>query len=124
MFKLLGSTFHFLSSQNSRFADLHDEDIHTLRKKMKFLRYSLEFFKDYCNKKHYRNFFKSISIALDHFGLFNDICVSIQRIEGLTQADPSLLFALGWLKAERERVKNLCKKSLAKVIQETPAWKS
>ncbi|HQS60119.1 MAG: hypothetical protein B7Y05_05325 [Polynucleobacter sp. 24-46-87] len=124
IFKLLGSTFHFLSSQNSRFADLHDEDIHTLRKKMKFLRYSLEFFKDYCNKKHYRNFFKSISIALDHFGLFNDICVSIQRIEGLTQADPSLLFALGWLKAERERVKNLCKKSLAKVIQETPAWKS
>ncbi|OYY08059.1 MAG: hypothetical protein B7Y67_17205, partial [Polynucleobacter sp. 35-46-11] len=77
-----------------------------------------------CNKKHYRKFFKTISIALDHFGLFNDICVSINRIEGLTQADPNLLFALGWLKAERERVKSLCMKSLDKVMQETPAWNS
>jgi triphosphatase len=123
-FKNLDNALRFLRSQYSRFSELHDEEIHTLRKKMKFLRYSLEFFKDYCSRRRYQKFFKSISIALDHYGLFNDICVSIARIEGLTQADPTLLFAMGWLKAERERVKSLCMKSLANVVRESPAWKS
>lgn len=123
-FKLMGNTLRFLDSQGARFSELHDEEIHTLRKKMKFLRYSLEFFRDYCDKNQYKIFFKSLSIASEHFGLFNDICVSIMRIEGLTQSDPNLLFALGWLKAERERVKSLCMKSLAKVLEETPAWKA
>ena len=87
------------------------------------MRYSLEFFRDYCDKKQYRKFFKSISITLDHFGLFNDICVSISRIEGLTEGDPTLLFALGWLKAERQRVRSLCEKSIKKLIQSELAWK-
>jgi CHAD domain-containing protein len=90
---------------------------------MKFIRYSLEFFRDYCDKNQYRQFFKSISSTLDHFGLFNDICVSITRIEGLTEGDQTLLFALGWLKAERQRVRSLCEKSVKKLIQNELAWK-
>ncbi len=121
--KLLDSTFNSIEEKVPRFSVLEDEEIHALRKKMKFLRYSLEFYKDYCNKNHYRQFFKSISIALDHFGLFNDICVSISRIEGLTEDDPTLLFALGWLKAERQRVRSLCEKSVKKLIQNTLAWR-
>ncbi|MBU3601820.1 CHAD domain-containing protein [Polynucleobacter sp. AM-25C3] len=121
--KLLDSTFSFIATQVPRFSVLEDEAIHTLRKKMKFMRYSLEFYKDYCNKKYYREFFKSISITLDHFGLFNDICVSISRIESLTKGDPTLLFALGWLKAERQRVRSLCEKSVKKLIQNKLAWR-
>jgi len=121
--KLLNNTFRFVADRVPRFAVLEDEEIHTLRKKMKFIRYSLEFFRDYCVKNQYRKFFKSISITLDHFGLFNDICVSISRIEGLTEGDPTLLFALGWLKAERQRVRSLCEKSIKKLIQSELAWK-
>jgi CHAD domain-containing protein len=121
--KLLNNTFCFVVDRVPRFALLEDEEIHTLRKKMKFIRYSLEFFRDYCHKKQYRQFFKSISSTLDHFGLFNDICVSITRIEGLTEGDQTLLFALGWLKAERQRVRSLCEKSVKKLIQNELAWK-
>jgi len=121
--KLLNNTFRFVADRVPRFAVLEDEEIHTLRKKMKFIRYSLEFFRDYCDKNHYRQFFKSISSTLDHFGLFNDICVSITRIEGLTEGDQTLLFALGWLKAERQRVRSLCEKSVKKLIQNELAWK-
>lgn len=121
--KLLDSTFNFVATQVPRFSVLEDEEIHTLRKKMKFMRYSLEFFRDYCDKNQYRQFFKSISITLDHFGLFNDICVSISRIESLTKGDPTLLFALGWLKAERQRVRSLCEKSVKKLIQNKLAWR-
>ena len=121
--KLLNNTLHFVADRVPRFSVLEDEEIHTLRKKMKFIRYSLEFFRDFCDKNQYRDFFKSISITLDHFGLFNDICVSIGRIEGLTEDDQTLLFALGWLKAERQRVRSLCEKSVKKLIQNELAWK-
>jgi inorganic triphosphatase YgiF len=121
--KLLNNTFRFVADRVPRIAVLEDEEIHTLRKKMKFIRYSLEFFRDYCSKNQYRQFFKSISSTLDHFGLFNDICVSITRIEGLTKGDQTLLFALGWLKAERQRVRSLCEKSVKKLIQNELAWK-
>ena len=122
--KLLNSAFHFIADRASRFSVLNDEEIHTLRKKMKFMRYSLEFFRDYCDKKQYSKFFKSISITLDHLGLFNDICVSINRIEGLTEDDQTLLFALGWLKAERQRVRSLCEKSVKKLVQNELVWGS
>lgn len=121
--KLLNNNFYFVADRVPRFAVLEDEEVHTLRKKMKFIRYSLEFFRDYCDKNQYRTFLKSISNTLDHFGLFNDICVSITRIEGLTEGDQTLLFALGWLKAERQRVRSLCEKSVKKLIQNELAWK-
>ena len=88
------------------------------------MRYSMEFFRDYCVQKAYPKFYKSLSVTLDLFGLFNDICVAIDRIEGLLQNDPNLLFALGWLKAERQRVRSLCGKSLKKLVQMTFPWGS
>lgn len=121
--KLLDGGFRFVSDRASKFVSLQDEEIHLMRKKMKFIRYSLEFFKDYCIKKAYPKFFKVLTVTLDFFGLFNDICVAIDRIESLTQSDPNLLFALGWLKAERQRVHSLCGKSVKKLIQIEVPWR-
>ena len=120
--KLLDGGFSFVADRASRFSELQDDQIHSVRKKMKFLRYSLEFFRDYCNKSKYAKFNKSIADALEYFGLFNDMCVAISRIEALTQDDPNVLFALGWLKAERQRVRSLCGKSLKKLVRMDPAW--
>lgn len=122
--KLLDSRFQFVSNRVPRFATLQYEEIHSLRKKMKFIRYSLEFFKDYCNKNKYPKFFKAITVSLEYFGLFNDICIAIGRIEGFTQDDPNLLFALGWLKAEHQRIWSLCEKSAKKLIQAQVPWAS
>jgi triphosphatase len=121
--KLLDSGFRFVSDRVSIFASLKDEEVHLIRKKMKFIRYSLDFFKDYCIKKTYPKFFKSLTVTLDFFGLFNDICVAANRIESLAQSDPDLLFALGWLKAERQRVRGLCGKSVKKLIQAETPWR-
>jgi hypothetical protein len=57
------------------------------------------------------------------FELFNDICVAANRIESLAQSDPNLLFVLGWLKAERQRMPVLCGKSVKKLIQEEASWR-
>ena len=120
--KKLNKRFQFITDQAPKFSDLPDEDIHLLRKKMKFIRYSLEFFKDFCIRKIYSNFYKTITTTLDNFGLFNDICVTIDRIEGSAQKDPNILFALSWLKFKRKRVRNLCEKSLKKLMHTPIPW--
>jgi len=122
--KLLDNKFLFLSNRDSKFASLQDEEIHSMRKKMKFIHYSLEFFRDYCIKKSYPKFFKALTGALVFFGSFHDICVAIDRIEKLTQNDPNLLFALGWLKTEQQRVRGLCGKSIKKLIHTATPWES
>lgn len=122
MEKLLKKNFKFYSGQVAQFSALDDEDIHTLRKKMKFMRYTFEFFKDYFEKKNLSKINKSMVSALGHFGLFNDICVAINRIKDLAESEPNLLFALGWLKGERARIKILCHKSAKKLSREMRAW--
>ena len=122
--KKLDRRFQFISDQSLKFSDLQNEQIHLIRIKMKFIRYSLEFFKDFCIKKIYPNFYKSITTSLDNFGLFNDICVTIDRIEESAQKDSNILFALSWLKFKRKRVRNLCEKSLKKLVHTPIPWAS
>ncbi len=121
--KLLDYRFHLISDRLSNLETFKDEEIHSLRKKMKFLRYSLEFFKDYCIKNKYFKFYKAITVTLEYFGLFNDICVAIKRIEGSTKNNPNLLLALRCLRADRTRALSLCKKSVRKLMRTEVAWR-
>jgi inorganic triphosphatase YgiF len=122
IFKILNKTLDFSIKQASKLSNLEDDAIHTLRKKLKFLRYSLEFFKDLCIRERFKPFFKLLTSSLEHLGHFNDICVAISRIEAMTASDPRLFFALGWLKAERLRTRGLCEKSIKELFQTKPAW--
>jgi len=123
VFKRINKEFYFCANQATQLSGLEDEAIHELRKKLKFLRYSLEFFKDLCEQGRFKPFFKLLTVTLEHLGQFNDICVAISRIEALTKSNPQFLFALGWLKAERKRTRVLCEKSIADLFQTKPAWK-
>ena len=122
MLKLLNKSFEYSAFQATKLDGLDDSAIHVLRKKLKFLRYSLEFFKDFCDRKKYQPFFKILLRSLDHLGDYNDIHVAIERIESMTPINPNLLFALGWLKAERLRVRGLCEKSIKKLFLQKTAW--
>ena len=122
MLKVLNKSFQYSAFQATKLDGLEDSAIHVLRKKLKFLRYSLEFFKDFCERKKYQPFFKLLSSSLDHLGDYNDIHVAIERIESIAPINPSLLFALGWLKAERLRVRGLCEKSIKKLFLQKTAW--
>ena len=115
-------TYKNISEKVARFDLLGDEEIHAIRKQMKFIRYSLEFFRDYLNKKNYDEFYKGITTSLEHFGFYNDICVAIVKIDESLSSDQKLLFALGWLKAEKDRVKILCKKSAKSLLKFSIPW--
>ena len=101
---------------------LSEENIHKLRKKMKFLRYSLEFFNAYCNPKRYTEYFKSINLALNYLGNYNDISVAIEKIAPKIYENPQMWFALGWLRSEQTQTKKLALKSLKQFTQLKKIW--
>jgi inorganic triphosphatase YgiF len=124
VFKKMNKAYYFCANQAAELNGLEDEAVHVLRKKLKFLRYSLEFFRDFCVPSKFKLFFKALTQTLDHLGQFNDICVAIRRIEPLSESNSQFLFALGWLKAERKRTRDLCEISLIDLFQIKPPWKN
>ena len=94
------------------FASLPDADRHEIRKKLKFLRYCMEFFRDLYPRVSYTRHRKRLSAALENLGDYQDICSAIDVITPTTGQNASNLFALGWLKAKREKVAAMCEQSL------------
>jgi inorganic triphosphatase YgiF len=87
----------------SCFMEIPDERRHKLRKRLKHLRYTLEFFTDFCNTDKYKNYLRSLGQVLEALGHYNDICVAIEKSQERLSVDSNILFAMGWLKAERTR---------------------
>jgi inorganic triphosphatase YgiF len=85
------------------FMEIADERRHKLRKRLKHLRYTLEFFVDFCYQGKYKAYLRSLAKVLDALGRYNDICVAIEKSQDRLSMDNNILFAMGWLKAEQTR---------------------
>jgi len=85
------------------FMEIADERRHKLRKRLKHLRYTLEFFVDFCDQSKYKDYLTSLAKVLDALGHYNDICVAIEKSKDRLSMDSNILFAMGWLKAEQTR---------------------
>jgi inorganic triphosphatase YgiF len=85
------------------FMDIPDERRHKLRKRLKHLRYTLEFFADICDRGKYKSYLNSLAKVLDALGNYNDICVAIEKSQNRLSIDKNILFAMGWLKSEKTR---------------------
>jgi len=85
------------------FMEIPDERRHKLRKRLKHLRYTLEFFVDFCDQSKYKGYLSSLAKVLDALGRYNDICVAIEKSQDRLAIDGNILFAMGWLRAEQTR---------------------
>lgn len=104
------------------FMSIQDEQRHKLRKRLKRLRYSLEFFKDFCDQKRYKDYLKSLGRVSESLGNYNDICVALDKSEQLLTADSNILFAMGWLKAEQTRTRSECNETLQRFYKLKKVW--
>ena len=104
------------------FMMVSDDERHRLRKKLKRLRYALEFFKDLCHAGRYKEFLKKLEGVSDALGQYNDICVALEKIQSLVEQDRNVFFAQGWLKAEQARVLVLSNKELKTFYADKKAW--
>lgn len=104
------------------FMEIADERRHKLRKRLKHLRYTLEFFIDFCNQKKYKSYLNSLGKVLDALGHYNDICVAIDKSQERLSIDANILFAMGWLKAEQTRTCLECAQAVKTFSEVKKIW--
>jgi len=78
-----------------------DEIRHRARKRLKQLRYALEFVAPALPRKPVRALLRALGPALDALGRFNDLQVADAHFRRLAEPEPAAWFALGWLAAQR-----------------------
>lgn len=87
-----------------RFDQLSDEQRHRLRKRLKRLRYAIEFSAGLFPRRAVKRYLARLRGAQERLGEYNDVCVAEAAYRSLAVSEPRAWFALGWLTARRAAV--------------------
>jgi inorganic triphosphatase YgiF len=85
----------------SNFAVLDDVQRHSTRKRVKRLRYALEFVGSLCRRKALRRCIKRLQPVQTALGDYNDLVVADDACRAWADRDPRAWFAVGWCAAKR-----------------------
>lgn len=105
------------------FAELDIEARHTLRKRLKRLRYGIDSLGALLPRKAVRAHLKALRPAQEALGELNDAAVAQERFAELVTRDPQAWFALGWLAARREETVALTTGLLEAWAEAPKFWK-
>lgn len=105
-----------------RFDSLDDAARHRLRKRLKRLRYAIEFGAALFPARSLRRYLRRLTAAQEQLGRFNDVCVAQAAYAALLPAEPRAWFALGWLQAQRAAVLADCVQALGPLRRAKPFW--
>lgn len=106
-----------------RFAELDDMARHRLRKRVKRLRYAVEFAAPLYDAKRVRRYLQPLRALQDRLGALNDVAVGLAAYRTAAAGDAASAFALGWLAAQRERLLAECAPALRDVAAARRFWK-
>lgn len=82
------------------FATLQMEDRHELRKRVKRLRYALQFADALLPHEKIKPYLKQLARLQDLLGQMNDLVVARHRFEAMRESQPGAWFACGWISSE------------------------
>ncbi len=105
------------------FAGLDDAARHRLRKRVKRLRYALEFAQALYGPKKLSRYLRALTDLQDRLGSLNDAGVAIAAFRTALSADASVVFALGWLVARRDALAAACAPALDAFAQARRPWR-
>lgn len=105
-----------------RFDRLDDEARHRLRKRLKRLRYAVEFSAGLYSRRAVERYLERLREAQERLGEFNDVCVAVAAYQPLAATEPRAWFALGWLAARRGAVLAACSAELGRFRKAQPFW--
>ncbi len=100
--KLLRPAWRRLLREADGFASADIAARHRLRKRLKRLRYAVEFLLPLFRRKPARRQLRAMGAALGALGELNDLEVALALCRTLAVAQPQAWFAIGWLSAQRE----------------------
>lgn len=105
------------------FAELDDAARHRLRKRVKRLRYALEFTQTLYGAKKVARFLRVLAKVQDRLGALNDAAVAIAAFRAAPNTDSSIAFALGWLVARQTELAIQCVPALERFVVVDRPWK-
>ena len=108
----------------SRFAAQDDDARHDLRKRLKRLRYSLEFVAPVFPKKAVSRYLALLKPAQQALGDYNDIVVAQASLREAATRSDSDAFVLGWLTARREALAQAASAQLRRLADASRFWKN
>jgi CHAD domain-containing protein len=100
------------------FASLTVEERHALRKKMKRLRYSLEFIERECKTTKFQQFSKVLARAQNELGTYNDLQVALENYRAIVTKEPA-----AWLIAQLCDCEVRCIKVLSDFTATDVPWR-
>ena len=107
-----------------RFGDLDDPARHRLRKRLKRLRYAIEFTQSLYGTRAVERYLAPLRAAQERLGEFNDLCVAQAAYRERVATDARAWFALGWLARRRVEVLATCARDLRLLRKTEPFWKA
>lgn len=111
-----------VEKDGARFLALDDDARHRTRRRLKRLRYSLEFFASLYPAKAVRRYLAKVRPAQDALGHYNDAAVAQAAFQRHLEHDARSWFALGWLAARREQWLQDAARGLATLGKVKPCW--
>ncbi len=105
------------------YAELDDEGRHRLRKRIKRLRYAVEFAGSLFSRAAVRRYLRALRALQDRLGAINDAVVGIGAFNAARDSDPRAWFAVGWLAARRDVLVTDAKPELRRFAKARGFWK-
>ncbi len=105
------------------YAKLDDEGRHRLRKRIKRLRYAVEFAGSLFGRAAVRGYLRPLRALQERLGAINDAVVAIQAYAAAPDTDPRAWFAVGWLAARRDVLVAEARPELRKFAKAQRFWK-
>ena len=119
---LLTRLHRLVEHDGARFLTLDDAERHRTRRRLKRLRYGLEFFAALFPAKAVCRYLAQLRPAQDALGRYNDAAVARDTFQRHLEHDARAWFALGWLAAGREQWLQDAARALAALGKVKPGW--
>ena len=106
-----------------RFLVLDEAKQHNVRKRLKRLRYLMEFAAPLFGIRKVRHMTSALKPVQDALGLYNDELMALHAWRAMTTDDPNAWFGIGWLTARRQPNARRCLEEIKAFAGIKPFWR-
>ena len=105
------------------YQELDIESRHRTRKRVKRLRYNVEFLQSLFPEKEVKAYLKALKPLQESLGYYNDLFVADELFRPYVKQQAKAWFVLGWISAEQQRLSNEAAERLQQFAENTkPFW--
>ena len=106
-----------------KFLSLEEEQQHGVRKRLKRLRYLIEFAEPLYAARKVSRMTAALKPVQDALGLYNDELMALHAWQALAANDPKAWFGIGWLTARKQPHAKRCLKEIKALADVKPFWR-